>query len=271
MAVMVLLVAPLVTSLPLADYVASGSVWNYFFSLITTAKAMFFLPGVFADHRDAAVNGSIWSVLIEVRLYLILAVLYILGILKSAGRYNAVFFGMVFLFWMNPDWLPRFAQGARNAHVCFLFFVGVFLYMNREYVPLGGYWMLPGLLLCGMTLGTPGFPFAYMLLLTAIFVATCFGSGLAGFGRFGDLSYGVYLYGWPVQQLVVEAWPGVSALVNTCVSIGISLLIAYFSWRFVEEPALRLKAGLLQLPLHFFRARRPQTSYGEVLESSKSD
>lgn len=57
--------------------------------------------------------------------------------------------------------------------------------------------------------------------------------------QFGDISYGVYIYAWPVQQLVY--WKGQSALTNAVMASVIVCAMAYASWRYVEEPALRLK------------------------------
>lgn len=60
--------------------------------------------------------------------------------------------------------------------------------------------------------------------------------------RFGDVSYGMYLYGWPVQQVVRASlgegarWAAVFAW-----SAPIALLLGFASWHLVEKRALRLK------------------------------
>lgn len=245
MVIAVFVLGAAATTLPILNYLRSNEVWAYFLGLSSTLHGAFFLPGVFADHKNTAVNGSIWSVLIEVRLYVILAVIYAFGLLKSPARFNALFFLMTMMFWMNPDWLPEFARGSTNSHVCFLFFVGVFLYINRFEVPISVYALLIALLLCGMTLGTPKFSFAYMLFLIAGFLSICFGNHFAWFDRFGDFSYGVYLYGWPVQQFVLLINPDVSALVNTFFSVLICLILGFLSWHLVESPFLRRKNSLV--------------------------
>jgi peptidoglycan/LPS O-acetylase OafA/YrhL len=60
--------------------------------------------------------------------------------------------------------------------------------------------------------------------------------------KVGDLSYGVYLYGWPVaQSLVAIAHPkmlGVWTL--AAISILCTLPISYFSWHCVEKRFLAL-------------------------------
>jgi peptidoglycan/LPS O-acetylase OafA/YrhL len=60
-----------------------------------------------------------------------------------------------------------------------------------------------------------------------------------------DISYGVYLYAYPVQQIVIMAQPGWSAVTCLGVALPIVLALAFLSWRLVERPALRLKPGVL--------------------------
>jgi len=259
MIIVVFGIGTLSSSLDFQDYIRSDAVWSYFIGLASTVKGGFFLPGVFEGNQNAAVNGSIWSVLIEVRLYIILAILYMLGLLKSAFRFNIVFFFGVLFFWVNPDLLPEFASGRTGAHVCFLFFVGAFLYINRQTVPVGPFLLLIAFLLCAITLGTPKFEFAYIFLVIALFVNICFGKQFSGFERIGDLSYGVYLYGWPMQQVCVMLVPDMSPLQNTFFSIVLSLGFAYASWNLIEKRLIEKRdlvmaflisiGGMLQLYL----------------------
>jgi peptidoglycan/LPS O-acetylase OafA/YrhL len=60
--------------------------------------------------------------------------------------------------------------------------------------------------------------------------------------KWGDFSYGVYLYGYPVQQMLMRT---IGPKVPFGVFIGLSclgtLLLAVLSWHFVEKPFLKLK------------------------------
>lgn len=63
--------------------------------------------------------------------------------------------------------------------------------------------------------------------------------------RFGDLSYGIYIYAYFVQQLSVRYWPGSRSFIGSiCVSAVITVALALCSWHFVEAPALRFKHSL---------------------------
>jgi peptidoglycan/LPS O-acetylase OafA/YrhL len=57
----------------------------------------------------------------------------------------------------------------------------------------------------------------------------------------GDLSYGIYVYAFPVQQSVAAIWPDVHPLAMFAIAYPITYGLAFLSWRIVERPALALK------------------------------
>jgi len=64
---------------------------------------------------------------------------------------------------------------------------------------------------------------------------------LAAIGSRVDLSYGIYLYAFPVQQLIVHWRPGISPAALDLAAFVASAACAFFSWTFIEKPALRLR------------------------------
>jgi peptidoglycan/LPS O-acetylase OafA/YrhL len=60
-----------------------------------------------------------------------------------------------------------------------------------------------------------------------------------------DLSYGTYLYGWPVQQSLHALFPGTAAAVLLLPSLAVTAVLAAASWYGIEQPALALKARTL--------------------------
>jgi peptidoglycan/LPS O-acetylase OafA/YrhL len=73
--------------------------------------------------------------------------------------------------------------------------------------------------------------------------------------RIGDLSYGTYLWSYPVQQLVIERFDPLPLGVNLAVVVAIALLLAVLSWNLIEKPALTLKSGVPFAP--WLRAPAP--------------
>ncbi|MGL4242660.1 MAG: acyltransferase family protein, partial [Beijerinckiaceae bacterium] len=61
----------------------------------------------------------------------------------------------------------------------------------------------------------------------------------------GDISYGVYLYGWPVQQALQALFPAVSGWAMLPAALVVTCLLATLSWIFVEKPALKLKGRFM--------------------------
>lgn len=237
----VFILGPMLSKLPATEYFSSHDVWSYFLNLAGTYQGAFFLPGVFADNPDKAVNGSIWSVLIEVWLYLVLFVFYIVGILRSRWVFNVVFFVLIIAVWNDSSWVPSGFSGTTNLHVCLMFYIGAFLYVNRDMISLNPLHLIFALFLCGITIGSKGFPFAYVLLLISLFCLVSFHSQFSWLSRYGDYSYGVYLYGWPSQQLVAMNFPSMLPLENAFWSGLLALFCGVLSWHLIERPALALK------------------------------
>jgi peptidoglycan/LPS O-acetylase OafA/YrhL len=57
----------------------------------------------------------------------------------------------------------------------------------------------------------------------------------------GDLSYGIYVYAFPVQQSVAAIWHGVGALEMFAIAFPVTYGLAFLSWRLIERPALAYK------------------------------
>jgi len=237
----------IVTTLPVSDYLTNGEVWSYFKNLAFAYQGAFFLPGVFTQNHNHAVNGSIWSVVIEVWLYVVVLFFYLFGLMRNRAVFNTLFFVLIVVIWNNQASLPA-AFGSTMLHVCLLFYIGSFLYINRDSVPVSPYFLLIALFLAGITLGTGKFAYGYILLLVTFFCSVSFLKQFAWMDKWGDYSYGVYLYGWPAQQLTAWAFPQFSGTQNCLVASTIALTCGIASWHLVEKRAMRLKKVFFKKP-----------------------
>ena len=137
-------------------------------------------------------------------------------------------------------WKAPLPEAIANDLWCGAFFIsGTALWLHRERVRLS-WWMLLALVLAAaLARGTPWFALPYFVLL-------CYGTLFVAFVprlpriRHTDLSYGLYLYGWPAAQLVQLASPG-GPLHNTFWASLLALALAAASWFLVERPALAFK------------------------------
>ncbi|MGL5139169.1 MAG: acyltransferase family protein, partial [Beijerinckiaceae bacterium] len=78
-----------------------------------------------------------------------------------------------------------------------------------------------------------------------IFAAIAPGLSHPKFEPPGDISYGVYLYGWPVQQALQSLFPALSGWAMLGPALLVTCLVATISWLLVEKPALGLKAKFM--------------------------
>ena len=76
-----------------------------------------------------------------------------------------------------------------------------------------------------------------------------------------DLSYGLYLYGWPAQQLAWMLPAGKSVAGNIAIASAIAFACAVASWFLVERPALRLKRRFVARPPEASPARAQRTGH----------
>ena len=64
---------------------------------------------------------------------------------------------------------------------------------------------------------------------------------IRSFNDWGDFSYGVYIYAFPIQQTLAFLFPGMSLLAMGASSASASLGLAALSWTLIEKRALALK------------------------------
>jgi len=227
---------PLVTTLD--HYLTYKEVWRYFFGNVSLLTTKYFLPGVFEKLPNTAVNGPLWTLHVEARLYVLLLALHLLKLLKPE-RYNPLYvlaLGIGFLVF-SPE---RMSQDAINdANTTAFFGAGVFAWLNRDKISLSWPILLGVLVVAASGLRTDRFFIGYFLAMSYGVLFLALVPKLPVLHKH-DLSYGLYLYGWPCQQLVQSVSPG-SPLHNTALSTVFAFGAAAISWRFVEKPALRLK------------------------------
>ena len=245
-AISTLILGPVMTST--STYWTDSKTWNYFFWNASALKTEYFLPGVFESLHDRAINGSLWSIVVEVRLYIAIGFLALLNIIKHRTLFNILFFSVLTLSFLIPEFSLIISPYENHRHVALMFILGAFAWVNRQDIPVNPAILLGLLMFSASQHGTPGFGFSYCLLLGYSIFYLAFLPGLAWFNKVGDFSYGVYLYGWISQQMTVYFFPNFSNFENAIYASLIALTAAYFSWTFIEKPSLRFR--------HFFRTTK---------------
>lgn len=234
-----LILGPLVSSLNPAEYFRQTDTWAYLLSnaaMMTTHE----LPGVFPDlPYPRQVNAVLWTLQVEVLAYIGVAVIGLVGGLKTKWVPPLITAILI----IAPHGLVPWTS---SLFMLQAFGVGASLYVLREYVP----WH-PGLVVVGLIAWAVA-PDGIQLLLAvgvipyaAIFIAYRGPATLRKLTARGDFSYGVYLIGWPVGQIVALLWgSSVTTTLVIAVSLPITYVLAMASWTYVEKPALALKRHL---------------------------
>jgi peptidoglycan/LPS O-acetylase OafA/YrhL len=234
---------PLVTSRSMGSYWSSPETWFYpvRVTLLYTFGAP--LPGVFEDNIHPGVNGPLWSLPIEVFAYLLLFLLGISGLLARRAVVTAV--AVLSLVWAAV-WVPNTSDAVGATYVVAAFAVGAAAYSWREKLVLAWPVALALVPICIATGLGPTSLRVVTWTLAAVYLCYWFAYALPPVGRvltrFGDASYGVYIWAFPVQQTIVQlAGPDTGPGFVTLVATPIVWLLAITSWRLVERPALRHK------------------------------
>lgn len=234
----------LYTTLPLATYLVHAGTHDYVqVNLKLGTHLIWRLPEVFVDNpRRDTINGSIWTLPAEVRMYLWVAFAGALGILAWRWACSLLLLGLFVLGLLAPEhlwWVPHpaFVQLAG----CFA--LGVLCYLYRDVIPANGWWLAACTVLAWALRHTPMYPFAFALAEVAFVFWFAYRTRWHGYNRLGDYSYGLYLWGYPMQQVVAHHLPATSPLANAALALPLALLVAVLSWHLVEKPAIGLKSA----------------------------
>ena len=228
------------TTLALSEYLRRPDLWRYVVGSGFLIDLQWHLPGVFeSNHYKSVVNGSLGTLTGELRLYLLVVIFGALGLLANANRLGWTLLTLTALAVFAPS--IHIVKPAFLAYSAFFAF-GAFCYVYRAVVPLSGYLVLTLALLCFTLRGQPG----YFLMFSALTAYTTlwfsYGPRLPSLEKYGDYSYGLYLYGFPIQQLVAYLQPELGPWRSLLLSFPLTLALAIPSWHFVEKPMLRFKS-----------------------------
>jgi peptidoglycan/LPS O-acetylase OafA/YrhL len=236
-----LVLGPVMTTLAPAAYFTDPAVLGYIVRNVGLLHLQFNLPGVFgANPYGPAVNGSLWTLPIEFSLYLAVGgAVWALRRLRLPAApswallaASAVTAGCWLLLW----------QGSKSGAVLLVpyFLCGAALRLARNWLPLHG--GAAAALAVALALATLGDARLFALLAS---VAIPYGTlWLARHprwvlpldtARLGDLSYGVYLFAFPVQQTLLALGQGHSPLSLCLQASALVVPLAWLSWHGVER------------------------------------
>lgn len=243
-AISAVLLGAAVTEFSPARYYSDPGFFRYF--LNTVGMVQFRLPGVFDFHPTPIVNINLWTLPAEFECYAIMAVFIFAGIIFNKKTFLFAFaLGSLLLLALLPsvlDWGDMDRPFVRPTLLVYSFFVGAvcFVFSDRIIVKRSFLFLsIAGLAFFDWN------PATIVGVLSACYLTLCI--GFADLRRFpligrGDYSYGIYLYGFPIEQGLWHFFPSLRvwwALFLTAAPLTLGFSV--FSWHTIEKPLLDLR------------------------------
>ena len=235
-----IIVGPMVTKASLSAYFAAPAVPVYILGTGLLALPDLRLPEVFADAPNPNdVNLSIWTLRYEIILYVGTWVAALFGLLTRRSVLLVIPLTIGYAAAVSTELHYQTPLIGHVLRFSAAFGLGTLAWLHRDRIPLS--WVGAGVLIAAALLlrNTPMAP--VLSFIASGYVALMIGYAvpvLRVYQRAGDLSYGVYIYHWPIGSLLYALIPDISPIQLTAVTLSLTLVFALASWRFIELPAL---------------------------------
>lgn len=242
------------SKLNLYDYLTQFDTYHYFFkNLLLFFGVEHELPGVFEGLvYPKAVNGSLWTLPWELRMYAILFVIgvliYVFGLINNKHLVSIFFiisisclftYNLINILDLKVNYfLDKFARLGG------FFLMGSFLYVARDKIIINRKRSIILLVLILLSAFNSNlFLLSYSLFLGYLILALAYlpKGKILKFNQYGDYSYGLYIYAFPIQQSVIFLYQGIDPISLILVSSVVTFIFAFFSWKLVEKPMLSKK------------------------------
>ncbi|OGO28642.1 MAG: hypothetical protein A2136_07490 [Chloroflexi bacterium RBG_16_54_11] len=256
-----ILIGPFITKLSMRDYFFGSegvSPWQNIFSNITLSifNFKYLIRDLFKNNPyPYAVNGSLWTLKHEFASYLLLVVLAFFGFIKHP-KLLIIFSGLIgsaylinHLMGVNlvskittTWWIFNSVEYPYFLEYFWMFLLGSIIYIYRKNIFVNSRLLilLFGLVLISIWAGY--FHYAWLIFSPYLIIAIAILLPLSGFAKYGDFSYGIYVYAFPIQQTIVFLlYPKINEIQLMLYAFVVTLILAIISWNVVEKPALSLK------------------------------
>ena len=254
--VTILLIGLIFTTVPISSYLTDSKTHAYLLNIFGFIH--YFLPGTFENNPiPGVVNGALWTISPELGCYAFISLLIYTGWVKNwkvVMMIAVLAILVIIVASASKDNLPAWVQVTAAHPGAILvpnFLIGAVMYLRRHSIPYSpvlfsvcvALVVVSGFLLPESTFSVmPAWSalaipvYAYI----TVFLGATPIPKLPFFSR-GDYSYGIYLYGFPIQQALVAGLGIREPLLLFAATVAPVTLLAVFSWHIVEKPTLKFR------------------------------
>lgn len=238
-------IGPVFSSLSVAEYFQNSNTWVYLKTIFPVFGIRFTLPGVFDQNiGENGVNGSLWTLIIEERVYLFMGLLFLVS---SNRRLMFTIFvvslNIVFLFsYFNVANTQLKVFNHYETQYYILFFNSALLFfLNVPFQKVNSFLVILFAMVAFIFVGNNIFSTLYFM----PFLLLLIGSRKTIFSKVmqkGDITYGIYILSFPTQQILIQLSKNtIQPLALFCLTMLVCVPLAYLSWHFIEKRFLTLK------------------------------
>lgn len=248
------------TELSVIDYFTQPATFKYLLGVFLF-PIYYELPSVFeANPWQGAVNGSLWTIPYEFVCYVLVALAGLSHILRYRIILLILFIGLFLFRWLLFDYSPEILSqlglqfwfrgigSVKLLELSSYFLASMVLYAYRGKVLINDALALLSSLILVITTLFGGLQAWFLIAGSYLIMYLAFSPRIRfhHFAKYGDFSYGIYIYAFPIQQtLVYYSQAQWHPLINALCAIPLTLFFAILSWHLVESKALKLKKVVL--------------------------
>jgi peptidoglycan/LPS O-acetylase OafA/YrhL len=226
-----------------SDYFSNISTYKYFgWNLIFMNFVHPCLPGLFDNNLLCAVNGALWTLKVEEGFYVVLPLIfYLITKFKKPTLILATIYILSLIYWFVMQFYfnkPLFAKQLPG--YLSYFAVGIFLFLNfKSFLKHKSKFLI--LSIAAITVSSI-FPQNFDILYPAAFGSIVLLAAynlpfLNNFGKYGDFTYGLYIFHFPIIQLFrfYNLFERFNPFLMAISILIITFIFALFSWFFIEK------------------------------------
>ncbi len=245
----IFLIGPLFTQLDIKSYFTQPATWSYLRNIFPPTGIQYPLPGVFDGNTEQnSVNGSLWTLVLEERFYIVSMIVFFFSIQRR--RFFYLFFVALYnVFCFTNAFLWHFSdmgifQGIIAFYALLFFNSGLLYHLGIDFNKTKkGLLLILSAIFLILSAQSPDRSLLMVCIIPVFIVQLAHLKGaLNKTAIYGDFTYGIYIFSFPVQQCIIALTGGrINPYPLFFMTILITLPLAILSWHLLEKKMLMLK------------------------------